>query len=115
MSRRRSGPLVGILALFAVLAIGFFGVSYAMGWLEFRNDENRTVIEFDKGKAEVDSQQAVERTEEFIENTGDAIKDATKSFSTDDDTATPADTNVETKPSEYDVTSPRDDNSLDEG
>ncbi|HUG66518.1 MAG TPA: hypothetical protein VMM76_02125 [Pirellulaceae bacterium] len=96
-------PLVGLLALVAALIIGFVGISYAMGWLEFHNEANRTTIEFDKNEAQDDTERAIERTQDFIKDTGKTLQDAGSSLQDDD--ASPQDNDdsdvfIETTPPE---------------
>lgn len=86
---QRRNPLVGLLALIAALIIGFVGVSYAMGWLEFHNEANRTTIEFDKNEAQKDTDRAIESTEDFIKDAGKTLKDAGSSLQDDDDASPP--------------------------
>ena len=87
MRTERRNPLVGLLALIAVLLLGFVGVGYAMGWIEFRNQADRTTIEFDKEEAATDTEYAVERTEEFITDTGESLKEAGSSLKRGEDTS----------------------------
>jgi hypothetical protein len=75
MDTRNRTPLFGF-ALFGILLLSFVGIGYAMGWIEFHDDANRTTIEFDKNEASSDAKRAVERTEELLEDTGEVLRDA---------------------------------------
>ena len=86
MATRRS-PLIGLFAAIGFLVLGFVGVGYAMGWIEFHNSENEATIEFDKVEATADTEYAVERTEEFVQDTGETLKDAGESLTSESDEA----------------------------
>lgn len=78
-----SNPLLGILALVAVLGLGFAGVGYAMGWIEFVDSEDRTTIEFKKNEAAADTEYAAEKSREMLNETGKAIQEAGESFNSE--------------------------------
>ena len=94
----RSSPLIGLFAAIGFLVLGFVGVGYAMGWIEFHNSENEAMIEFDKIEASADTEYAVERTEEFVKETGETLKDAGKSLTSDSDEAIEVETEADPTP-----------------
>lgn len=91
-------PLIGMFAAIGFLVLGFVGVGYTMGWIEFHNSDNEATIEFDKVEASADTEYAAERTEKFVKETGESLKEASESLTSESDESIEVEAEVDPTP-----------------
>lgn len=71
--RKKTSIFIGILAAIGIATIGFVGIGSAAGWLEFHEDSNGILIQFNKDELGKDAQEAVESTENALESSAKAL------------------------------------------
>lgn len=76
----RSNPLATLFTLAVVIFVGAGIAAYAMGWLSFRQTDDSAIMEVQTREIKQAADKAVDKTEDLIHETGEALQDAGKSL-----------------------------------